>query len=95
MIRGLITNGIAPSQLSACDLSKAAVDSLPNGVRGFIQDARGLVEASDIIVIAVKPNGVVPILTEISYALQAELDKKVARPWSLIYIFLFFHLFFA
>lgn len=34
MIRGLIANGVDPSQLAACDVTKAAIDNLPTGVKG-------------------------------------------------------------
>jgi len=71
LIRGMLKSGFAASKLSVTDLDSAKTESLADelGVQAK-KDARSVIENSDVIILAVKPYGVVPLLK--SHATQSE-----------------------
>lgn len=72
MIRGLIAQGIPAASIFACDLDQGSLDRLALPVTNtFLRDASSVANKADVIVIAVKPYGVVPVLQEISPVIDA------------------------
>ena len=73
MIKGLISNGLPPASISASDVYAPALEALPRGVVATSNE--GVVAASDIVVVAVKPYMVGTVLE----ACRGQLAENPAR----------------
>jgi pyrroline-5-carboxylate reductase len=74
MLRGLLKSGLStPQGLIACDLREEKLAQLSSelGIRTYI-DARQAVKQADIIALAVKPQGIVPLLDDLRGQLRPE-----------------------
>ena len=76
MIKGLISNGVAPSSITASDVYQPALDALPEGVVSAPTNL-DVVTASDVLVVAVKPYMVGTVLGECREVLSAKKEVLV------------------
>lgn len=84
---GMVRSGIAPARIHAYDVAKAAADSFQNATGAVIAESMTeAIAASDVVILAVKPQYAPQALAEARPALEGKLLISIAAGLTIKYL---------